>query len=618
MKHLVVLMFLILAVALPSARAQSNPDDQYLTIYTLMQQADALGSAGQPRQALTQYADVQAQLQKFQRVNPDWNPRIINFRLKYLAEKIDEMTAQLPAATLPTATNSPAATNVIAPNPAGELQSQLDGLRAQMQNLQADNATLEAKLKEALAAQPAAVDPRELAAARENIRTLMKENDLLKASAVSNRTGIVVAATSNPASESEELKQARQALAEANQKLAAQTARVDRLAAENQNLQARMQSLLASADAAQALREENALLKKQLAEIKTATTNLPVAVVPNPDVEKVQLQIAALRSELTVRTLEKLALENRVKQLQIAAVSAPLPSPPAAPDQKENEARIRELTLERDNLLAKLGAANQQLYGRSKQDVAARIDALTDQVNTLRARIAVDEAQPVPYSPEELALFRQAAPLLANPDSQKKSIKELPGGVAQLVAEAQTHFAAKEYDQAEDDYLKILERDENNGLALANLATIELQQNKLEAAEKHAQAALIQSPNDAFNLATLGKAKFAQGKFDEAADALSRAAKADPQNPEIQNYLGATLAQKGLRSQAETAFRKAVQLDPNYAPAHNNLAAIYLNQQPPLVQLARWHYQKALDAGQPRNLEMEKMLDEKGAAVSPP
>jgi Tfp pilus assembly protein PilF len=60
--------------------------------------------------------------------------------------------------------------------------------------------------------------------------------------------------------------------------------------------------------------------------------------------------------------------------------------------------------------------------------------------------------------------------------------------------------------------------------------------------------------------------------------------------------------------QAETALRKAIQIDPNYAAAQNNLAVIYLSQKPPLVQLARWHYQKALDAGQPRNPDLEKAL----------
>ena len=122
-------------------------------------------------------------------------------------------------------------------------------------------------------------------------------------------------------------------------------------------------------------------------------------------------------------------------------------------------------------------------------------------------------------------------------------------------------------------------------------------------------------PNDAYNLSVLGHLEFLQGKYDEALDTLSRAANLDPQNPQIQNYLGVALAQKGLRAQAETALRKAIQLDPNYGDAHNNLAVIYISQQPPMAELARWHYQKALEAGQPRNPDLEKMLADKGAPV---
>ena len=188
---------------------------------------------------------------------------------------------------------------------------------------------------------------------------------------------------------------------------------------------------------------------------------------------------------------------------------------------------------------------------------------------------------------------------------------------AQLVAEAQNYFVAKQYDKAEDDYQKILQRDQNNGLALANLAAIELEEGKLDDAEKHINAALTKSPNDAYNLSTLGYLKFRQGKFDDALDALSRAARLDPQNPEIQNYLGVTLSHKGLRAQAETALRKAIQLDPNYGPAHNNLAVIYISQEPPLAELARWHYQKALAAGEPRNPDLEKMLAAKGTPANP-
>ena len=35
------------------------------------------------------------------------------------------------------------------------------------------------------------------------------------------------------------------------------------------------------------------------------------------------------------------------------------------------------------------------------------------------------------------------------------------------------------------------------------------------------------------------------------------------------------------------------------------------------VELARWHYQKALDAGHPRNPELEKALDANGTPAAP-
>jgi len=606
MKHLVALLILMLAALLPQARAQQGPDDQYIVIYSLMQQADSSDSSGQPRQALAQYVQVQGELEKFQKIYPDWSPRIVNFRLKYLAEKIAEVTAKLPvtpqSGTPPPAPPPPGAASSTS---AADLEAQFGALHEQVQKLQVDNTTLQAKLQEALAAQPAAIDSRELTQARAKIRSLMKENDLLKVSLSQGRAGTAI----GPAvAESDALKLAELALAEANQKLAGQTARANKLALENQ-------ALLASPETIQALREENALLKKQIADFKPAAPDPAEAARLNSELTGMRKQIAALQSASAVSFLEKSALENRVRQLQIVAVNSAPVAPP--PNQAENEARIRALTQERNDLLAKLGEANQKLYGRRKQDAAARINVLTDEVNALRARLAVDEAQVVPYTPEELALFKQPAPQLANRDAQKKSIKELPGGSAQLVAEAQHYFSDRQFDKAEDDYQKILQRDENNGLVLANLAAIEMEQGKLEDAEKHIQAAVAQSPNDAYNLSILGYLKFRQEKYDDALDALSRAAKLDPRNPEIENYLGVTLGHKGLRAQAETALRKAVQLDPNYGPAHNNLAVIYISQLPPLVELARWHYQRALDAGQPHNPDLEKALDAKGAPTNP-
>jgi len=608
-----------LAVLLPAARAQNGgPDDQYIIIYSLLQQADASASSGQPRLALAQYLGVQADLKRFDQLYPDWNPRIVSFRLNYIAEKIIEVSQKLPVAT-----NLPPATAAAPPAPdaastaaqaaaVADLQGQLGALHAQMQKMQADTTTLQSKLQEALGAQPAAIDSRELARAQEKIRTLMKENDLLKVSLSQGKSGPAAGAAGG---ESDALRQLQAALAAATLKLAEQTARASQLAQENQVLQTRVQTLLASPGALEALREENALLKKQVADLQAASPASAEARRLNSELDETRKQITVLQSAAQVDFLEKAALENRVRQLQIAPVNA---APVASSSQSASEERIRTLTQERDNLLAKLGEANRELYGSRKQNAAARIGALTDEVSALRARLAVDEAQVIPYSPEELALFKSAAPQLADRNTEKKSVRELPGGAAELVAEAQHYFSAGQFDKAEDDYQKILQHDQNNGLVLANLATIEMEQGKLDEAEKHIKEAVAQSPNDAYNLSVLGYLKFRQEKYDEALDALSRAAKLDPRNPEIENYLGVTLGHKGLRAQAETALRKAIQLDPNYGAAHNNLAVVYLSQQPPLAALARWHYQKALDLGQSRNPDLEQLLEAKAAPAGTP
>ncbi len=96
MKRFAALVGLVLLVALPMARAQQNPDDQYIAIYNLMQQADTLQANGQPREALADYTQALAGLQKLQKVFPYWEPEIVTYRLNYLTDKINGLAAQLP------------------------------------------------------------------------------------------------------------------------------------------------------------------------------------------------------------------------------------------------------------------------------------------------------------------------------------------------------------------------------------------------------------------------------------------------------------------------------------------------------------------------------------------
>ncbi|MDB6122689.1 MAG: Tetratricopeptide 2 repeat protein [Pedosphaera sp.] len=630
MKRLFTLMILLLLAMSPMARAQ-GPDDQYINIYNLIQQADALSERGQSGPAMAKYLEAQSTLKKFQTVNPDWNAKVVKFRLNYLEGKIAQLSTNQsapapvkktvnpqtnapapvpvpasaptpPRATEPLESVPPPPTNAAPPAALRDMEGPMKALQEQVHRLEADKVLLEAKLKEALSAQPASVDPRELAKAEQKIRELQKENDLLKVGLENTKTNAV------PQVDPAALGQARQALAEANRKLTQLSEANANLAMEKQAMQARLKTLSSSSDeAAIALRAENEILKKELAGLKSKPGAMAKDEDANRKLLQAQAQIATLQSDKDILRLEKIALENRLRHVTAMAAT----NAPAAIDTASLE-KIRVLELQRDELQKSLDAATKELRGRKKgKETATRIDDMTRQLATLRARIDVLEAKKVPYTTEELALFNKPGSNLTATDANtgKKTHKELSPTAGKMVVEAQRYFAARQFDKAEEKYLEVLKQDSKNVFTLANLAAIQIERNQLPDAEKNAKQAIALEPNDAYTLSLLGRIQFQQANYDEALDTLSHAAQLDPQSAEIQNYLGITLSHKGLRGPAETALRKAIQIEPSYGSAHNNLAVVYVTQRPPLVELARWHYQKALAAGHPHNLELEKLLD---------
>ena len=843
MTRFCILLVAILAVAVAQVSAQ-GPDDQYVQIYQTIQQADQLKGTGQSDMARDKYHEAQAALKRLQSTFPTWNPKVIQFRLNYVEEKLDPLLKLRPAASAPPTPAAPAAPEAEAkPSPAlAEKENQIRGLNDEVARLHADRSLLEAKLKEALSAQPASMDPRELTKAEEKIKTLEKEKDLLKVSfeqmqikqaklidsSVMGQTQKALAETNHQLEQQKEtiaaLTQERSVLqtrlqavgeqeaaaklaqaereslksqladlkrsdrsaalekelisakaaAQANaasagslqttltalreekaavekerasllEKLLAassvaakpgtdETSRIKRLEKERDQRIAALQRELRVAQAAternaaamatlqsnlKALREERAAWQSEKAALQVKlnrASNAAKTTKPTADessrikqVEKerdakiallqkdltsakataesnttamtaLQSNLKALREEKAAWEKEKASLRarlaessaaaktskpsadesSRIKQLEkerdakIALLQKDLSSAKTAADSKalavkglesalktmreeksalekekatwqvkaaapaasvkpgaRESSRVKQLEDERDELLKKLNAAAKELYDNKARGESSPAGQLTNEIAAMRARLDVYESKKAPFTPEELALFK-TTPLVAaetDPNAGKKPSKEPPAGAGLLLAEAQRAFAARRYDEAEKKYLQVLKLDERNVFTLANLASIQMEQNRLEDAETNLKLALREDANDAFSLFQMGILKFRQEKYDEALDTLSRAAQLDPKNPETQNYLGITLSQKGQRGPAEAALRKAIQLAPGYAVAHHNLAVIYASQQPPFLELARWHYQKALATGHAENPELEKLLN---------
>ena len=515
-------LVMVLALTGLAGAWAGEADDHYIEIYKLIREADALNEGGQLSQAQTRYTEALASLQSFRKTYPDWNVLAVNYRLEYLASRIAGLAAKLPApsAAASTPANAPAAPTGPAPGSApapvsADWTNQFNALREQARQLQleknqwlADKELLQAKLREALAIQPAASDPRELAKAETKINALQKENDLLSASLERAKAGRSGFPPPSPA--------------------------------------------LTPAPPAEAARPEPP---------ETAAPREPgAASAPSVDAE-----------------------------------------------------RLKQLEWQRDDLAKKLAAAHQALAARKAKGSLAETQ---NELNNLRAKLEVLEAQKVPYTAEELALFKPSEPTLAPARTARKPVREVPAGMAALVAQARSYFRTKQYDKAEALYLQILRENEKDVGALSDLAFIEVKLQHFDAAEKHLKTALAIAPDDPYSLMILGRLRMSQTNYDDALQMLSRAAQGDPQNAEIQNELGIVLTEKGQRDAAEAAFRKAILLQPaGYADPHVNLAFFYLTAKPPLVELARWHYQKGLADGALHNPEIEKLFESKKTAA---
>lgn len=202
-----------------------------------------------------------------------------------------------------------------------------------------------------------------------------------------------------------------------------------------------------------------------------------------------------------------------------------------------------------------------------------------------------------------LALCLSVASLFA--EEQKKFIPQV---LAEALAEGNRAFTAKDYPAARRAYEQALAVDPDNLVALVNLGMAEFQSGDNIKARDLLEKAVRLRLDTAPAWLTLGIIHMDSDRFPEALAALSQATLLDPENPRARNFLGVVIGRQGWIDGAQQELRRAVELDPAYADAHYNLAAFYLEEKPPAVELARRHYFKALELGVEKDTAMEKVL----------
>ena len=580
----------LLLLAAPSSYPAASPQDDYLQIYVMINEGDKLDNSGQKSQAREKYENALNKLDKLKNENPEWEPTIVKYRIKYLNDKLSNLksakdasptpvekpatpAAEKPATTTPPApsapapaptpseTPTPAIQKSEAPAPAvtsddpsalrqkiialtGDLESTRTELKQAKNDLE-QALTEKKQLKEKLSASPAP---------DANVAKLQEENAGLRQKLTATEESLKKAAGGELSGEMTSLRgqvdSLEKKLAEANARSAELTRATDDYKKQIASLTTQLQATGSAGKSDSTLAKENAMLRSILdRQLKEQARREAARRLVLDEFKNLAVSTEALKTQMEVLSSPLVSLSNEEQDmLKFSAPSlvTPAPAAPAAPATSSSTSNTPTLSKDAEK----------------------------------------------PSSPESF--------------SEKPRI---PDEFKDVAAKATSLYNEKKFDEAATAYEQILAKYPQSIYALSNLGVVRFQQQKYPEAEKPLREAIRVAPNDAFSHSVLGIVLVQQEKYDDAIQVLSRAVALDPNDAKTRNYLGISSSRKGLQEAAEQECRKAIELDDSYGDAHFNLAVIYATQTPPSKELAKRHYNRALELGVPKDAELEKLLN---------
>ncbi len=559
----------------------ASPQDDYLQIYVMIQDGDRLATAGQNSQGREKFENALSRLEKLKNENPEWEPTIVKYRIKYLNEKLEAMKAvkdSAPAVAAPAAKPAPASAPAEKTAPAPQ-----------------STESLPATTPKSVAPPVASDDP---SALRQKIISLSGELE-------SART---------------ELRQAKSDL--------------DLAVSDKKQLQEKL-SAVPTAPSADAnltkLQDENSALRTKLTSAEDSLKKAAGGELAG-EMSSLRGQVDALEKKLAEANGKsaELTRANEDYKKQISSLTAQLQQTGAAG--KSDGALAKENTMLR-------GILDRQLKEQARREAARRLvldefknlavstEALKTQMDVLSSPLVAltnDEESMLKVSAPSLVAAEPAAPAaaattgtatLASPAEKPVSPESfsekprIPEEFKETAAKATALYNEKKFDESAAAYEQILVKYPQSIYALSNLGVVRFQQQKYPEAEKALREAIRVAPNDAFSHSVLGISLVQQEKYDDAIQVLSRAVALDPNDAKTRNYLGISSSRRGLQEAAEQECTKAIELDEGYGDAHFNLAVIYATKTPPTKELAKRHYNRALELGVPKDPELEKLLN---------
>ncbi|MDR1191086.1 MAG: tetratricopeptide repeat protein [Verrucomicrobiales bacterium] len=561
-----------------SAPAQTvSAQDQYLQIYVLILETDKLEASGQKATARGRYQLALDRLIKLREANRDWEPAIVAYRLKYCQDKINALQDAKdanPDAIPPVPVKAPPVNSEppLAPadsQPPAVTVSAMTGADDEVQSLKKQLAELQTKL---------AATTEQLTQAQTEAATLRTKVAGLESSLATARDGTT------------------------DEKTAA-------LLAENQKLTGQLSAAQATIATLQSGGDANSLvtLQEQLKKVQD------------------QLALARQENEALRQTGDDYKARLAEAQKNLEAANARLTAAAGDSAVRQENLMLRDI-IQREMAEQARREIAKRIALEELQNLAVNSDKLKAQIDLLGSpltQLTDDErallkapaaAQPVVEVAADGGNFSAKRPQPADSSAVDYSTQaKVPTEFRDIARAANDFFSRQQYDEAAAQYQTILDQYPNSLYALSNLGVVRFQQQKYADAEKYLRQATSQAGDDAFAHSMLGITLYQEAKYDEAVQVLTRAAVLAPNDAKTHNYLGISASQKGWQEAAEQECRKAIELDPQYGDAHFNLAVIYATQNPPARELAKRHYERALERGIPRDEQLEKMIYAKDA-----
>lgn len=180
--------------------------------------------------------------------------------------------------------------------------------------------------------------------------------------------------------------------------------------------------------------------------------------------------------------------------------------------------------------------------------------------------------------------------------------------VEKIGAEGIEAFQAGNFEGAREAYLRVLKIEPNNLPALVNLGATEYRLGNSAEGERLLRRSLQIKPDNPTAWLNLGILYLERNEPMRSLAAIAQAVVHAPDDPVARNYLGVAAGRNRWFDAAEAELRRAIELQPDYADAHFNLAVFCLERNPPAVELARRHYQKARELGAAPDRLIEQAL----------